>query len=148
MGRNRTYYKTEAVELIAEIRFTVGPAGIDHMSEEQSASVAEPIVKPRQRKREESANKPRKVPKYNVILWDDDHHTYEYVIRMMQELFACEPERGFQLAKEVDSTGRVICLTTTLEHAELKRDQIHAFGRDKLIAHCQGSMSATIEPVE
>ena len=40
-----------------------------------------------------------------------------------------------------------IVLTTTREHAELKRDQIHAFGKDPLIATCQGSMSASIEPM-
>jgi hypothetical protein len=33
-----------------------------------------------------------------------------------------------------------------LEHAELKRDQIHAFGADRLIARSKGSMSASIEP--
>ena len=33
-----------------------------------------------------------------------------------------------------------------LEHAELKRDQIHAFGKDPFIKNCQGSMSASIEP--
>jgi len=36
-------------------------------------------------------------------------------------------------------------LTTTKEHAELKRDQVHAFGADRLLARSKGSMSATIE---
>ena len=40
----------------------------------------------------------------------------------------------------------MIVLTTTKEHAELKRDQIHAFGADRLIARSKGSMSASIEP--
>ncbi len=42
----------------------------------------------------------------------------------------------------------MIVLTTTREHAELKRDQIHAYGKDALIAACKGSMWATIEPTE
>jgi ATP-dependent Clp protease adaptor protein ClpS len=50
------------------------------------------------------------------------------------------------MAWEVHTQGRVIVLTTTLELAELKRDQIHAFGPDPLIPRCKGSMSATIEP--
>ena len=54
-------------------------------------------------------------------------------------------EKGFQLAREVDLQGRAIVLTTTKEHAELKRDQIHAFGADRLIARSKGSMSASIE---
>jgi ATP-dependent Clp protease adaptor protein ClpS len=38
--------------------------------------------------------------------------------------------------------------TTTRERAELKRDQIHAYGADWRIEHCQGSMSAVVEPAE
>ena len=67
---------------------------------------------------------------------------------MLLEFFAYPVEKGYQLAHEVDTQGRVIVLTTTMEHAELKRDQIHAYGKDVLIANCRGSMSASIEPVE
>ena len=82
------------------------------------------------------------------MLWNDDDHTYDYVITMLLELFSHPVEKGYQMAHEVDTRGRVIVLTTTLEHAELKRDQIHAYGKDIMIANCQGSMSASIEPVE
>ncbi len=85
-------------------------------------------------------------PLYHVILLNDDDHSYEYVVYMLQSLFGHPPEKGFQMAKEVDSSGRVIVDTTTLERAELKREQIHAFGPDPLIPRCAGSMSAEIEP--
>ncbi len=112
------------------------------MSEYGNTSVAEPIVRPtvdqdRQRKRQ---------PRYHVVLWDDDDHSYGYVVLMMRQLFAHSYEKGFEIAKVVDASGRAICLTTTKEHAELKRDQIHAFGKDLLIDRCSGSMSASIEP--
>jgi ATP-dependent Clp protease adaptor protein ClpS len=103
------------------------------------------MVRPKQAAKKE--RKRKRQPRYNVILWDDSHHTFEYVILMMAELFGHTREQGQSMAMEVDSRGRVICLTTTMEHAELKRDQIHAFGRDPFAAHCQGSMSASIEPV-
>jgi ATP-dependent Clp protease adaptor protein ClpS len=77
---------------------------------------------------------------------NDDDHSYEYVIRMLKQLFGYPEEKGFQMAKEVDSSGRVIVLTTSKEHAELKQEQIHAFGPDPLITRCQGSMTAVIEP--
>jgi len=93
------------------------------------------------------SSKPRQQPRYNVILWDDNDHSYDYVIRMMIALFNQDPTAALQTASAVDKSGKAICLTTTLEHAELKRDQIHAFGPDNLIATCQGSMSASIEPV-
>lgn len=86
-------------------------------------------------------------PRYHIILQDDNDHTYEYVIGMLGKLFGMPPEKAFQLALQVDTTGEVIVDTTTLEHAELKRDQIHGFGRDWRIPRCQGSMTARLEPV-
>ena len=65
----------------------------------------------------------------------------------MQKLFGHPVEKGMQIAQEVDTRGQAIVMTTTRELAELKRDQIHAYGKDDLIAGCKGSMSATIEPV-
>src|ERR1700722_11688654 len=91
--------------------------------------------------------KTRRQPPYNVILLDDDAHTFEYVITMLQQLFGYPREKGYEMALEVHTTGRVIVLTTSMEHAELKRDQIHAFGADPLSStECLGSMSAVIEP--
>jgi ATP-dependent Clp protease adaptor protein ClpS len=115
---------------------------------DESTSVAEPVVETVKRKRTRQQNKPKRQPRYHVILWDDDDHSYEYVIEMMRALFSHQVERGFEIAVEVDTKGRAVCLTTTKEHAELKRDQIHAYGKDRLIRNCVGSMSASIEPEE
>lgn len=120
-------------------------AVLDEVMVRQPAET-EPEKKHRKDAKQDQRNKPQ--PRYNVILWDDPDHSYEYVILMVKELFRFPIERGFQIAKEVDSSGRAILLTTTREHAELKRDQIHAFGKDQYIERCQGSMSATIEPIE
>jgi len=99
--------------------------------------VAEPKKKAERKKRE--------VPRYHVILWDSDQHTYEYVERMLRELFGHSPEECHKMAETVDTQGKVIVLTTTKEHAELKRDQILAYGKDPLMRGCKGSMHATIE---
>ena len=98
------------------------------------------------RPREEKKEQAKGQPPYNVILLDDDEHSYEYVIHMLKVLFGHPPEKGYRMAVEVDTTGRVTVATTHLEHAELKRDQIQTFGPDPLIPRCKGSMSATIEP--
>lgn len=120
------------------------------MAGKKQAAVAEPevaVVEEVQATPTPKRKPPKKQPRYNVILWNDDDHTFEYVIRMMKELFGHQREKGTKIAIEVDSTGRAICLTTTMEHAELKRDQIHAFGKDILSEKSKGSMSASIEPV-
>ena len=62
----------------------------------------------------------KRQPRYHVILWNDDDHTYQYVIQMMRRLFGHSAGQGFQIASVVDTRGRAICLTTTREHAELK----------------------------
>src|SRR3954449_1070468 len=120
------------------------------MADDQAAAVAEPqpLVETVPEKHADKKKKPKRQPPYHVILWNDDDHTYEYVIHMMQKLFGHPVEKGMQIASEVDARGKAIVMTTTRELAELKRDQIHAFGKDDLIAGCKGSMSATIEPAE
>ncbi len=97
------------------------------MSDKDSATLtADPVVKPKNKKDERTKRQPR----FHVILWDDDDHSYEYVILMMRQIFGHTIDRGFKIANAVDSDGRSICLTTTREHAELKVEQIHSFGKD------------------
>ena len=90
-------------------------------------------------------NPPKQPRHWNVVLLDDDDHTYEYVIRMLGELFRHGLPTAFIMAQHVDEHGRVVVLTTHKEHAELKRDQILAYGKDPLLARCKGSMSAILE---
>jgi ATP-dependent Clp protease adaptor protein ClpS len=85
-------------------------------------------------------------PLYNVVLLNDDDHTAEYVIEMLEKLFAIAESQAWKHVIEVDSTGRTIVMTCDLTAAEFGRDQIHAFGADWRIPRCQGSMSATVEP--
>jgi ATP-dependent Clp protease adaptor protein ClpS len=117
---------------------------------EMTDRAATAVLEPRQEtlRRERQDAQPERQPPYNVVLWDDNDHTYGYVIVMLMELFGYPAEKGFQLAKTVDTQGRAIVVTTTREHAELKRDQIHAYGKDASIGNCKGSMWATVEAVE
>ena len=98
------------------------------------------------RPREKKGQKIEGLPPYDVILLDDDDHSFEYVVRMLKTLFGHPLKKGYRMAMEVHTTGRVVVATTNLEQAELKRDQIHAFGPDPLVPRCKGSMSATVEP--
>ena len=88
----------------------------------------------------------RLAPQWNVVLLNDDDHTYEYVIEMLGKLFGHEPEKALRMALEVDVTGRVIVDTTTKERAELKQEQVHGYGADPRLPRSKGSMTAEIEP--
>jgi len=85
-------------------------------------------------------------PVFNVVLLDDDSHTYDYVIEMLTKLFFMTETQAFQKAVEVDATGRTIVMTCELPQAEFARDQIHAYGADWRMENSLGSMSAIIEP--
>ena len=106
------------------------------------------VVRPTRPTEAEREKRRKPIPRYHVLLWDDDDHSYEYVMRMLRELFGHSEEKSFELTKRVDTSGSAVVITTTKEHAELKRDQIHAYGKDDAIKNCKGSMSASIEPAE
>ncbi len=97
---------------------------------------------------------PRREPKikqprlWNVVLLDDEDHSYDYVIEAMQKVFSHPLERAFQIAQRVDAEGRAVCGTFHKELAELKLEQLHAQGRDFRIASCKGAMSAILEPAD
>ncbi len=87
------------------------------------------------------------VPLYNVVLLDDDEHTYDYVVEMLTAIFCLPAEVAFRHAVEVDTSGRTVVITCERPQAEFGRDQIHAYGADPRMPVSKGSMSATIEPV-
>ena len=89
----------------------------------------------------------QKAPLYNVVLLDDDDHTYEYVVEMLVKLFAFGESDAWNHAVEVDTMGRAIVMTCELPQAEFGRDQIHAYGADPRMPRSRGSMSAVVEPV-
>ena len=87
-----------------------------------------------------------KSPLYRVVLLDDDDHTYDYVIEMLQKVFIFSGEQALRHAQEVDARGRTVLITCELPEAEFGRDQIHAYGPDWRMQRSKGSMSAIVEP--
>jgi ATP-dependent Clp protease adaptor protein ClpS len=85
-------------------------------------------------------------PLFNVVLLDDDDHTYDYVVEMLSRIFLLPTETAFQHALEVDTTGRTVVLTCERDHAEYARDQIHGYGADPRMPRSRGSMRAIVEP--
>jgi len=90
----------------------------------------------------------RMVPLFSVVLLDDNDHTYDYVIEMLQRIFIFSLEQAYRHAEEVDRCGRTVLITCELPEAEFARDQIHAYGPDWRLPRSQGAMSAIIEPAQ
>lgn len=121
----------------------------EHTTHDQGTSAATVAPeRPPASARPQRKAEPQRPRLWHVVLLDDDEHSYEYVIAMMQTLFGHPLERAFQIAQKVDAEGRAVCLTTHREHAELKLKQIRGFGADPLIASCVGAMGALLEPAD
>lgn len=86
-------------------------------------------------------------PMYNVVLIDDDDHTYHYVVAMLCRVVGVDFEMAFLMARAVDTDGRVIVMTADQETARRKRDEIKGFGPDPMLEHSTGSMHAVVEPL-
>lgn len=85
-------------------------------------------------------------PLYNVVLLDDDDHTYDYVIEMLQKIFVFSLDQAYRHAEEVDTCGRTVLITCELPQAEFARDQVQGYGPDWRLSRSKGSMSAVVEP--
>jgi ATP-dependent Clp protease adaptor protein ClpS len=72
----------------------------------------------------------KRQPLYNVIVLNDDLHTYAYVIDALCRICGHTNEAAFRLAVEIDGQGMAAVWTGAMEVAELKRDQIIGFGAD------------------
>ena len=89
----------------------------------------------------------KKSPKYNVVLLDDNDHTYEYVVEMLMDIFGYDRKSSFEMTCEVDFRGRVVVFTGTREVAEMKSREIAHYGADWRLKRSKGPMSTVLEPV-
>src|SRR5437870_12420738 len=104
--------------------------------------MAKPTVSPGT----ETTERAELTPLYRVVVLDDNDHTYDYVIEMLQKIFIFALEKAYSHAEEVDRRGRTVLITCGLSEAEFGRDQIHAYGPDWRLERSRGSMSAVVEP--
>ena len=110
----------------------------------------DPIAPPKEREQTavDSEALAKQIPRYHVVLLDDEDHTYEYVIEMLMRLFRHGRETAWKMAWEVDHRGRSIVYTTNKEQAEHKRSQIQSYGADRRLSGSKGSMSAVVEKAD
>ena len=104
------------------------------------------MAKPSASPETETAEREELVPLYRVVLLDDNDHTYDYVIEMLQKIFIFTAEEALRHAQEVDSAGRTVLIVCELPQAEFARDQVQSYGRDWRLPRSKGSMSAVLEP--
>ena len=120
---------------------------LDPLQESNDVVIAVLPEEPQKRtdRREDTRNK--REPNYHVVVWNDEEHSYDYVIHMLMTIFGYNQAKAYNITWEVDHSGKGIAWTGHMELAELKRDQILAFGADPLMPQIsKGPIRATIEP--
>jgi len=107
-------------------------------------AVPETTVKTRPRT--EETTRSRRVPPYQVILENDDHHSMEFVVEVLSKALGYNLERSAQLMLQAHTSGRAVVWTGPKEVAELKAERITTFHEIRPGGHDLGPLGCTIEP--
>jgi ATP-dependent Clp protease adaptor protein ClpS len=89
---------------------------------------------------------PEKERLYHVIILNDEEHTIDYVVEMLQGVIKLSASAALACTLEADRSGSSIVYTCGLEEAENKRDLIHAYGPDWRMPNSRGPVTALVEP--
>jgi ATP-dependent Clp protease adaptor protein ClpS len=97
--------------------------------------------------RTDEETRTRRVPRYHVILLNDDHHSMQFVVDVLCKALGYNAERSFELTMKAHTDGQAVVYTGSREVAELKAEQIGTFheirdrdGRDL------GPLGCSVEP--
>jgi ATP-dependent Clp protease adaptor protein ClpS len=90
----------------------------------------------------------RRLPPYNVVILNDEEHTFPYVIELLIKLFRHPLPKAEELTLRIHTAGRAIVYTTHKELAELKRDQVIAYGPDPRMKSSKGPLRCYVEPAQ
>ncbi len=75
------------------------------------------------------------MPRYRVLLHNDDVNSMDHVVKALRRVFKFGPEECERIMLEAHRNGVALCAVEPLEQAELHRDQLISF-----------SLISTIEP--
>lgn len=104
----------------------------------------ETIVTTKPKQKEQTRT--RQLPPYHVILENDDHHSFEFVIETLQKALGFDEQKAFLVTHEAHTTGRAVVWTGAKEVAELKVEQIRGFHEIRADGRKLGPLSCLIEP--
>ena len=98
--------------------------------------------------REQEETRTRRFPPYHVILENDDHHSFDFVINVLRKALGVSEEQAYAFTEEAHRKGRAVVWTGPKEVAELKAEQIQSFHEVRADGQKLGPLGITIEPAE
>lgn len=82
-------------------------------------------------------------PQWNVLLLNDDVHSFPFVIHVIMQVFRKTVEEAFSFTLGIHQTGQAILTTCSKERAELYLEQVSTFKEGD-----KGALGCAMEPVE
>jgi ATP-dependent Clp protease adaptor protein ClpS len=111
-------------------------------------AVESPPKSKRQKSEKSSDPTPKTQPPYAIIIFNDEEHTFPYVIETFRKVFGYPVEKCCALALQIHDAGKGIVWSGSREVAELKRDQIRSSGPDfYAVNKVDFPLGVTIEPL-
>ena len=90
------------------------------------------------------------LPPYHVILLNDDVHSMEFVVTVLQKVFGYDEQKANLLMLEAHHQERAIVWSGSKEGAELKQEQVRSFHESRSLpdgSHQDvGPLGCDIEP--
>jgi ATP-dependent Clp protease adaptor protein ClpS len=80
-----------------------------------------------------------------VVLFDDEDHTYDYVVEMLTHCCEMSKDAAFYCALEVDMTGRTIVYYGDFDACKTVCNKILTYGPDHRMPHSMSSMNAEVQ---
>jgi len=80
---------------------------------------------------EKPKQKTRRPRLFNVVLYNDDYTTMEFVMHVLEAIFDKGPAEAYRVMMEVHTVGRGLCGSFTWEIAETKVATVHELARSE-----------------
>lgn len=88
---------------------------------------------------------PKTATPFKVVLFNDEEHTYDYVVEMLTHACKLSRENAFRCAVEVDLTGRTVVFYGMQSECAAICSQILVYGPDHRLPQSMGSMNAEVQ---
>jgi len=88
------------------------------------------VALPELEEAEETEQRPRLSPRHVIVVFNDNDHTFEYVIELFLKVFRYPLDKCKALATRIHQEGRTIVWSGTKELGELKIEQLRNGGPD------------------
>lgn len=87
---------------------------------------------------------PDEPTEYDLVILNDDTHTFEYVIALLHDLFGVPRDDGYGMTETIDYRGERVVFTGTWKEVMQKRDEVIAYGPDPRLPNSTGPLGVQI----